>query len=183
VAKAAEAYAGERYVEARRILRPIAAEVPGAASVHELLGLVHYRLGKWREAIGSLETFRTLTGSTEQHPVLADCYRAQKKFVAVAELWAELGEASPSPELMVEGRLVAAGALADQGRLADALRLLGKGWRPPSNPHPYHLRRAYGLAALQERVGDLPAARATFQWVQSIDPEFVDVSARIDALS
>jgi tetratricopeptide (TPR) repeat protein len=178
----AAAYDNERYIEARRILNPIAEEVPNAASVRELLGLTNYRLGKWKLAIAELEAFGSLGGGYEQHPVLADCYRALRRWSEVERLWLELAEASPSPELVNEGRIVMAGSLADRGRLADGVRLLSKGWRVPRRAKPYHLRRAYALADLQERSGDLPAARATFRWIQGIDPDFVDVAARLEGL-
>lgn len=182
VRRAAEAFDAERYTEARRILRPIATEAPGAASVRELLGLVHYRLGKWKEAIAELEAFRELTASTEQHPVLADCYRALRRWSHVEQLWAELGEASPSAELVTEGRIVAAGALADQGKLRDAIRLLEKGWRAPKRPGTHHLRRAYALADLYERASDVPRARGLFGWVAQVAPDFADVDERLDHL-
>ena len=75
-------------------------------------------MGQWNAAIKELEAFRSLTGSTEQHPVLADCYRAQKRWARVDELWEELRAASPSADLVAEGRIVVAGSLADRGRLA-----------------------------------------------------------------
>ena len=62
-----------------------------------------------------------MTRSTEQHPVLADCYRALKRTEAVPGLWEELREASPSAELVTEGRIVMAGALADKGGVAGAI--------------------------------------------------------------
>jgi len=182
VRRAAEAFDGERYTEARRILRPIATEAPAAATVRELLGLVHYRLGKWKEAIAELEAFRELTGSTEQHPVLADCYRALRRWTQVDELWDELREASPSAELVAEGRIVTAGALADQGRLRDAIRLLEKGWRVPKRPATHHLRRAYALADLYERASDVPRARGLFAWIAQVAPDFADVDQRLDHL-
>ena len=68
---------------------------PTAESVRELLGLTYYRLGRWKAAAAELEAFRDLSGSTEQHPVLADCYRALGRHAKVAELWEELRAASP----------------------------------------------------------------------------------------
>ena len=84
------------------------------AAARELYGLTLYRQGKWRAAAKQLEAFRLLTGSTEQHPVLADCYRALGQDAKVDELWDELRAASPSAELVVEGRIVVAGMLADR---------------------------------------------------------------------
>ena len=74
-----------------------------------------------------LEAFVALThGSTEQHPVLADCYRAMGDYPKVEALWDELREASPQGSLVAEGRIVAAGAMADQGDLRGAIALLAK---------------------------------------------------------
>lgn len=179
---ASTAFRRERYEEARRILRQLAEQAPGASSVRELYGLTLYRLGRWAQAKRELEAFRTQTGSTEQHPVLADCYRALGRYAEVEELWDELREASPSAELVAEGRIVAAGALADQGRLDDAIRLLEAAAKPTRRPKLHHLRLAYASADLYERAGDLPRARELFGLVATNDPDFVDVQARLRAL-
>lgn len=179
---ASTAFRRERYEEARRILRQLAEQAPGAAPVRELYGLTLYRLGRWAQAKRELEAFRTQTGSTEQHPVLADCYRALGQYAEVEELWDELREASPSAELVAEGRIVAAGALADQGRLDDAIRLLEAAAKPTRRPKLHHLRLAYASADLYERAGDLPRARELFRLVATNDPDFVDVQARLRAL-
>ena len=181
--EAAEAFSGERFGEARQILSPIAREAPDLAEARELYGLTLYRLGRWKEAARELEAFVELSGgSTEQHPVLADCRRALKQYREVERLWEELREASPSGPLMAEGRIVAAGALADQGDLAAAIRLLSKGFRLPKHPGEHHLRRAYALADLYERAGDLPQARSIFERIQRAEPDFLDTTSRIDGL-
>lgn len=181
--EAATAFAGERFVEARRILAPIAKEVPDLPEARELYGLTLYRLGRWKDAARELGAFVELSGgSTEQHPVLADCRRALGQYAEVDRLWAELREASPSGELVTEGRIVAAGALADRGDLAGAVRLLAKGFRFPKRPKVYHLRRAYALADLYERSGDLPQARALFGRTAQADPEFLDAAERANSL-
>jgi tetratricopeptide (TPR) repeat protein len=179
---ASDAFRRERYEDARRILRPLAQQAPGASSVRELYGLTLYRLGRWAQAQRELEAFRAQTNSTEQHPVLADCYRALGRYAEVEELWEELREASPSAELVAEGRIVAAGALADQGRLDDAITLLSAASKPTKRPMLHHLRMAYALADLYERAGDLPRARELFVRVAASDPDFVDVQARLRAL-
>jgi tetratricopeptide (TPR) repeat protein len=179
---ASDAFRRERYEDARRILRPLAEQAPGASSVRELFGLTLYRLGRWAQAKRELEAFRTQTSSTEQHPVLADCSRALGHYAEVEELWEELREASPSAELVAEGRIVAAGALADQGRLDDAITLLEAAPKPKRRPMLHHLRMAYALADLYERAGDLPRARELFGRVAATDEHFIDVQARLRAL-
>ena len=86
--------------------------------MRELLGLVHYRLGQYPAATRELLAFADLTGSVEQHPVLMDCWRAQRRYDKVEELWEELAQSSPSGALVTEGRIVLAGAQADSGRVA-----------------------------------------------------------------
>jgi len=176
---AATAYAAERYPDARRVVAAVVAEVPDLPEARELYGLTLYRLGRWREAARELDYFVELTGgSTEQHPVLADCRRALGQYGKVQELWEELRVASPSGPLVAEGRIVAAGALADQGELAAAIALLGKGFRLPKRPMEHHLRRAYALADLYERSGDVPQARSLFGRIAAVDPDYLDVADR-----
>jgi hypothetical protein len=169
--------------EALRILRPWRDAHPDSADLRELLGVTYYRLGRWTLAQKELEEFVALTGSTEQHPVLMDCARALGRFDRVRTLWEELRAASPAAEIVTEGRIVAAGALADEGRLDEAIRLLERAPATPKRVRPHHLRLWYALADLHERAGDIPAARALFRKVSAQDPAFVDVAERLAALS
>lgn len=180
---AAHAFERERFEESRTLLRPIAEAAPQASSVRELLGLTYYRLGRWSDAVRELEAFRQQTGSTEQHPVLADCYRALKRRREVEELWDELRESSPSADLVAEGRIVMAGSLADQGKLESAIGLLEKAQRSVKRPAVHHLRQAYVLGDLYERAGDVTRARELFRWVATHEPEFVDAAERASALA
>jgi tetratricopeptide (TPR) repeat protein len=179
---ASDAFRRGRYEDTRRMVRPLAEMAPQLPAVRELYGLTLYHLGRWQAAARELEAFRTLTASVEQHPVLADCYRALRRYNQVDELWQELSAASPGAALVAEGRIVAAGALADQGRIDDAIKLLEPGVRPARKAKEHHLRVAYVLADLYERAGDLPQARELFQRVFASDPSFVDVESRLRAL-
>ncbi len=176
-------FADERLADARRTIKPIVEAAPDVAEVRELNGLILYRLGKWKDAVKELEAFRSLAGTTEQHPVLADCYRALEKWDDVDELWEELKDASPSAELVTEGRIVAAGAKADQGDLKGAIALLEQGWKQPKRAKDHHLSRAYALADLYERAGRTPRARDLFAWIQRQPGAFADTSKRLAALS
>ena len=183
VEEAARAFAAQRYLDAQRLLRPIAQEVPRSPEVRELYGLTLYRLGKWKAAAAQLEAFVDLTGgSVEQHPVLADCYRAMGQHPKVDALWRELRDASPSADLVTEGRIVAAGSLADRGELSAAVQMLSKGFKLPARHSDYHLARAYALADLYERSGDVPQARQLFSRLESLSPGYSDVPQRLSAL-
>ena len=176
---ARKAFDRDRYTDAKRIVSTIAHEAPRAASVRELHGLVLYRMDRWKEAIAELEAFRSLTASTEQNPVLADCYRAIKRYDRADALWEELKEASPSAELMAEGRIVAAGTLADRGKLSDAVALLEKAPPAKGKVRFHHLRQWYALADLYDRAGDASRARRLFERVAGEDPAFADVLERL----
>ncbi|WP_426572822.1 tetratricopeptide repeat protein [Aquihabitans sp. McL0605] len=179
---AAHAFERERYQEARTLLKPLAEQAPQAAMVRELLGLTYYRLGRWKDAVRELEAFRELTGSSEQNPVLADAYRGLRRHAQVEELWDELREASPSADLVTEGRIVMAGSLADRKQLDKAVALLEKSHRSTKNPQIHHLRQAYALADLYERAGDVARARELFRWVAEREPEFADAAERASTI-
>ena len=176
--RAAREFEEERYTDSHRTVKPLAKDFAEIVEVQELYGLCLYRLGRWDEAIEVLEGFRDQSKTTEQNPVLMDCHRAAGNWADVDELWSELGEHSPSPELMAEGRIVMAGAHSDRGRLDDAIRLLEKGWKPPRTPQPHHLRRAYALADMLERDGKLPRSRKLFAWIAAKDASYLDSAER-----
>ncbi|MDW3218785.1 MAG: tetratricopeptide repeat protein [Acidimicrobiales bacterium] len=180
---AGRAFQTERFDDARAALRPVLAEAPELAEARELYGLSLYRLGRWKAAIDELEAFRELTHSTEQHPVLMDCHRAKGRWADVEALWEELGEASPAGDLVTEGRIVLAGAQADQGDIDKAIRTLQAGWKLPKRPQDHHLRRAYALADLYDRAGKAARARELFKWIAGHDPRFADVKTRVKTLS
>jgi tetratricopeptide (TPR) repeat protein len=179
---AASAFESGRYQEASRYLKPLAERAPTAAAVRELLGLTLYRMGRWRPAIVELEAFRQLTGSLEHEPVVADCERALGHHDAVERRWDELRRASPSAEVLGEGRLVMAGSLADRGELERAIALLSRYEPDRARPRPWHVRTWYALADLYERAGDVPRARGLFQRLVRMDAEWFDAAERLAAL-
>jgi tetratricopeptide (TPR) repeat protein len=150
--------------------------------VRELAGLAQYRIGNYAAAAKELEAYADLSDSVDQNPVLMDCYRALKRWRKVEELWLELASVSPTAELVAEGRIVYAGALADQGRLPEALTLLRKRAENVKTPRDHHLRLWYALADLEERAGNLARARELFHNVRRADPAFADVAERLAAL-
>jgi tetratricopeptide (TPR) repeat protein len=180
--EAADAFANDRDRETIRLLRPVRDALPDAPTVRELNGLAQYRVGNYRAAAKELEAFVELTDSAEQHPVLMDSYRAQRRWKRVDELWGELAATSPSADLVTEGRIVLAGSLADRGRMDEALALLRRKAKSVPKPREYHLRLWYALGDLEERAGNLAAARDLFQRVRRSDPDFADVTARLASL-
>jgi hypothetical protein len=101
----------------------------------------------------------------------------------VEKLWSELREASPNAALVAEGRIVAAGARADQGDIAGGIRLLeGRASGSARRPDWHHLRLWYALGDLYERGGDVPKARELFTRVAKAQADFADVAERLQGL-
>ena len=173
---------GERFTDSLRMARSLVKEMPQVAAVHEVIGLSSYRLGKWRDAIASLEIARTLRPRVEDLPVLADCYRALRRWTELDQVWAEIKESSPSHEVMAEGRIVYAGSLAERGDLRGAISVMTKVAAVPRRIHPHHMRQWYVLADLYDRAGDVQRAREMFRRIATIDPRFADVKARLASL-
>ncbi|MGQ0520192.1 MAG: tetratricopeptide repeat protein [Actinomycetota bacterium] len=182
LAEAVRAYERDRYEDALRTLRPVAKLAPASPTVRELHGLTLYRLGRWRSAVKELEAFHALTGSYDQHPVLIDCHRATSRWAAADRAWEELRTASPTPEVLTEGRIVFAASRADRGDLAGAIELLERASTKERPPPLHHLRLWYALADLYERAGDVPRARGLFDKVLQHDASLFDTRERLVAL-
>lgn len=182
LAAASHALDRERFDEARRLVTPLARELPGVAAVHEIAGLANYRLGRWKQAAAELETARALHESVELLPVLADSYRALQRWSDVERVWNHVKSISPPHEVTAEARIVAAGALADRGELKQAISLLAAAQKAPKRVRPHHLRQWYALADLYDRGGDTVAATRWFRTVAEHDPQFVDVRERLRSL-
>lgn len=179
---AADAFAQDRFEDARKLLKPLVEAIPDEPAIRELYGLTLYRLGRWRLAAAELEAFAARTRSVEQHPVLADCYRALGQHRRVAELWEELGETSPEAGVVAEGRIVLAGSHADRGDIGKAIATLEAGSLGSKPLRFHHLRMRYALADLYDRAGEHQAARRQFETVAAADPDFFDVRDRLRQL-
>jgi tetratricopeptide (TPR) repeat protein len=181
--EAAGAYAAEDYARAIKLGDQSKHMALRAASVRELLGLAYYRAGRWQEAARELSAFRRITGTTEQNPVLADCYRAMGKPQRALELCNEIDPRRVSEEVFFEGQIVGAAALAEMGRLDEAIeRLEGLELRPKV-AEPHHLRAWYVLADLLERRAKFTQAREWFEAVGAADPDMTDAPERVRKLS
>ena len=172
----------ERFSEAKRVARSLVKEMGGVAAVHEVIGLASYRLGQWRDATAALELARSIRPRVEDLPVLADCYRAQRRWQEVDEIWTELKQFSPSQEILSEGRIIYAGSLADRGDLYGAIAVMMRSTSTPRRVRDHHLRQWYVLADLYDRAGNVQKAREFFKRVAAVDSEFSDVKSRLAQL-
>ena len=144
----------------------------------EFLGLAYYRAGKWQEAARELAAFRRMSGSNEQNPVIADCYRAMGKPEKAIEICDEMDPRKVEPAAYYEGAIVAAGALADTGRVDEAIARLRALDLSPAEAEAHHVRVWYVLGDLLERQGRFTQAREWFEAVEAADPDATDASER-----
>jgi tetratricopeptide (TPR) repeat protein len=181
-ADAAAAFAAEDMEEAIKLADQAKHIALRSATVRELLGLAYYGAGRFKEATSELTAFRRLSGTTEQNPVIADCYRALGRPEKALEFCDEIDPSAVEPSVYYEGQIVAAGALSDLGRLDDAIeRLEGLELRPPI-AREHHLRAWYALANLLEKKGRFSQAREWFESVESADSDLTDATDRLRRL-
>ncbi|NKB39859.1 MAG: tetratricopeptide repeat protein [Ilumatobacter sp.] len=182
LAQASEALDRERFDEARRIASSIAKEAPSVSAVQEVLGLASYRLGRYKPAVAALQQAQELHENPALLPVIADAYRGLRRWSAVERVWDQIKAASPSQEVMSEGRIVMASALADQGDVAGAIAVMQDGRKPPKRVREHHLREWYVLGDLYDRLGETITARRWFGAVADEAPDFFDVHDRLRGL-
>lgn len=180
--EAAAAFADDDLPEAIRLGEQAKHLAMRSGAARELLGLAYYRAERWQEAVKELSAFRRISGSTEQNPVIADSYRALGKRERAVELCGEIDPSSVSEAVVFEGAIVAAGALADEGRIEDAIARVGALSLEPGSPKDHHLRAWYVLADLLERKGRFTQAREWFDAVAGADPDMTDAPERAERL-
>ena len=180
--QAQEALDRDRLDEARRIATSSCGSSPTSPRSTRCSGW--WPTARSVEAGGDeLETAQALHPNVELLPVLADVYRAQRRWADVERVWSEVREMSPAQEVLAEARIVAAGAQADRGDLAGALRDDGpRRAQEPKRVRDHHLRQWYVLGDLHDRAGNPLEATRWFELVAGHDPEFVDVVDRLRAL-
>ncbi len=149
-----------------------------STTVREFLGLAYYHAERWKQAATELSTFRRISGATDQNPVLADCYRALAKPQRALELCDEVLPGRGDPSVFYEAAIVGAGALADMGRIDDAIARLERLELRPEAAEEHHLRAWYVLADLLARRGRYTQARDWFEAVAAVDPELTDAPDR-----
>lgn len=182
LAQASEALDRERFDEARRIATSIAKEAPAVAAVQEVIGLASYRLGRYKQSVAALQHAQELHANPELLPVIADGYRAMRRWQAVERIWGQIKAASPAHEVMTEGRIVYANSIADQGDVAAAIAVMQDGTKRPKRVRTHHLREWYVLGDLHDQLGDTISARRYFATIADHDADFVDVTERLRAL-
>lgn len=157
---------------------------PRSSSVREVLGLALYGTERWKDALAELKAYRRISGRNDQNHVMADCLRALGRPQDVVPLAEDaLRDRSVPNEAKAEAVVVAASALADQGRYPEALAFLGRAKTRADLAEPYTLRLWYVRGDVLDRAGRPEEAAAEFRKIVRHDPSAFDAAERLAALS
>lgn len=155
-----------------------------SSSVREVLGLALYGAGRWSEALAELKAYKRMTGLVDQNHLIADCLRAVGKPAEVVPLADEaLRDKRVPNEVKAEVVIVAASALADQGRFAEALAFLARAKTREDVAEPYTLRLWYVKGDILERAGRREDAAKEFRKILRHDSAAFDAAERVAQLS
>ena len=92
--------------------------------VRETVGITAYLLGDFALALRELRTYRRLSGSNDQVPMMVDCERGLGRPEKALELAGEVNRAELSAPIAVELAIARSGARLDLGQLELALQEL-----------------------------------------------------------
>ena len=157
---------------------------PRSASVRELVGLSLYQLERYREALTEIQAYRRISGRADQNHIIADCLRAVGRPDRAVPLAEEaLASRQVPTAAKTEAVIVAASALADQGKLEQALGLLRRIRTRDDVAGDEVLRVWYVTADILERTGRREDALREFRKILRHDAAAYDVAERVDRLA
>jgi tetratricopeptide (TPR) repeat protein len=181
-AAAGDALAAGDRARALQLLQDAKRRAPRSAAVREALGIALYLDERFKDAARELGAYRRMSGRQDQNHLLADCARANGQLDRAEELVAEMTAAAAPADRVAEGLLVVAGARADRGEHDAALAALHRMDLEPRNVEPHHLRLWYLAADISAQQGDTDAETGYLQAIATVEPDFLDVAERLDAL-
>ena len=131
-----------------------------------------YRLGNYPAATKELIASADLSRSVEQHPVLMDCWRAQRRFDKVEELWTELRSRRRPVRSSPRAASCSPVPTRTAGQLQLAIETLARHADDVKHVEEFHLRLWYTLADLYERAGEIPKAARVLRSRSARDSSF-----------
>jgi tetratricopeptide (TPR) repeat protein len=182
--RAAELYQRDDFPGAAAEAAKAKALAPRSATVREVLGLALYELGRYREALTEMQAYRRMSGRADQNHIIADCLRAVDRPDRAVPL-AEEALASRGVPLRAktEAVIVAASALADEGKFDQALGLLRR-IRTKDDVAGFEVMRVwYVTADILARAGRPQEAAREFRKILRHDAGAYDVAERLAQLS
>ena len=154
-----------------------------SSAVREVLGLAYYGQSRWQDAVTELKAYRRISGRPDQNHLIADSLRGLGKPAEAVPLAEEaLRDRKVPADAKAESVIVAASALADQGRTAEALAFLRRASTKEDISEAWTLRLWYVRGDILERAGRREEAAAEFRKVVRHDAGAFDAAERLAAL-
>lgn len=155
---------------------------PRSSAVREVLGMALYEQERWQEALTELKAYRRLSGRADQNHLIADTLRALGRPGEAIPLAEEELRATAPNEAKAEAVIVAASALADQGRWAEALAFLRRARTRDDVSEDYTLRLWYVRGDILARAGRRREAAEEFRRIVRHDAGAFDAAERLAQL-
>lgn len=157
---------------------------PRAPAVREVRGLALYRLERFSEALSEMQAYRRMSGRADQNHIIADCLRALGRPDRAVPLAEEaLGARGIPLVAKTEAVIVAASALADQGKFDQALGMLRRIRTRDDVAGPEVIRVWYVTGSILERAGRRGDALREFRKILRHDPSAYDAAERVAQLA
>lgn len=157
---------------------------PRSPAVREVLGMADYQLERFQEALTEMQAYRRMSGRADQNHIIADSLRAVGRPERAISLAEETLAARGVPlAAKAESVIVAASALADQGKFDQALGLLRRVRTRDDVAGPEVLRVWYVTGDILERAGRPQDAVREFRKIVRHDAGAFDAAERAAALS
>jgi tetratricopeptide (TPR) repeat protein len=157
---------------------------PRSSSVREVLGLALYGQGRFQDAVKELKAYKRISGRNDQNHVIADSLRGIGRPRDAVPLADEaLRDRRVPNDVKAEVVIVAASALADEGRYAEALAFLGRARTRSDVAEPYTLRLWYVKGDVLERAGRPQEAASEFRKIVRYDASAFDAAERLARLT
>jgi tetratricopeptide (TPR) repeat protein len=155
-----------------------------APSVREVLALALYQLERFPQALSEMQAYRRMSGRADQNHIIADCLRAVGRPERAVPLAEEALRAKGVPlSAKAEAVIVAASALADQGKFDQALGMLRRIRTRDDVAGPEVLRVWYVTGSILEQAGRRREARREFQKIVRHDAGAYDAAERAAQLA
>ncbi len=155
-----------------------------SSAVREVLGLAYYGQGRWQDAVTELKAYRRMSGRRDQNHLIADSLRGLGKPDEAVPLAEEaLRDPKVPSDAKAEAVIVAASALADRGRTAEALAFLRRARTEEDVSEPWTLRLWYARGDILEKAGRREEAATEFRKIVRHDAGAFDAAERLAALS
>ncbi|MCI0635711.1 MAG: tetratricopeptide repeat protein [Actinobacteria bacterium] len=157
---------------------------PRAPAVREVLGLALYSLERFSEALSEMQAYRRMSGRADQNHIIADCLRALGRPDRAVPLAEEALAARGVPlAAKTEAVIVAASALAEQGKFDQALGMLRRIRTRDDVAGPEVMRVWYVTANILEQAGQRREALREFRKILRHDPSAFDAAERAAQLA